>query len=81
MRQGDPICPKVFSAAVQDFSKIAKLEEKGIDKEEEKLVDLRYVGDAALITEGVKDMEHQLNTVIEKSLTTGLMIYKEKPNL
>ena len=42
-------------------------------------LDLRFADDVALTTEVVKDMEHQLNTVNEESLKTGLRIQKEKP--
>ena len=50
----------------------AHLEEKGIDIDGEKLLDLRFADDVALTTEVVKDMEHQLNTLNEESLEIGL---------
>ena len=36
-----------------------------MDVDEEKLFDLRFADDVALITEGAKGTEHQLNTVNE----------------
>ena len=39
---------------------------------------LRFTNDVALTTEDVKDTEHQLNTVNEESLKTGLKIQKGK---
>ena len=48
--------------------KKAQPEEKGVNIDGEKLLDLRFADDVALTTEDVKDMEHQLNTVNEESL-------------
>ena len=78
VRQGDPVSPNLFTATIQGVFKIAQLEEKGINIDGEKLLDLRFADDAALTTEDVKDMEHQLNPVNEESLKTGLKIHKGK---
>ena len=56
--------------------KNAQIEEKGINIDGEKLTNLRFADDVALTTEDVKDMEHQLNNVNEKSLKIGLKIHK-----
>ena len=56
----------------------AQLEEIGIDVDGEKLSNLRYADDAALTTEDVKDMQHQLNAVNAESLKIGLKIHKGK---
>ena len=65
VRQGDTISPILFTATIQEVFKNAYLEEKRIDIDGEKLSDLRFADDVALATEGVKDMEHQLNTMSE----------------
>ena len=39
---------------------------------------MRFADDVALATEGVREMEHQLITVNEESLKTGLKIHKGK---
>ena len=62
VRQGDPISPKLFTAAIQEVFENAQPGEKGINIEGEKLSHLRFADGVALTTEGVKDMEHQLNT-------------------
>ena len=62
-KQGDPISPKLFTATNQEVFKNAQLEEKGLNIDGEKLLDLRFADDVALTTEDVKYMEHQLNTV------------------
>ena len=41
-------------------------------------LDLRFTDDVALTTEGVKEMEHHLNTVNEESLKIGLEMYGGK---
>ena len=78
MRQGDPISPKLFAATIQEVFKNARLEEKGIDIDGEQLSNLRFADGVALTSEDVKDIEHQLSTVNEESLKTGLKIHKGK---
>ena len=41
-------------------------------------MDLRFADGVTLTTEGVTDMEHQLNTVNEESLELGLKIHEGK---
>ena len=48
---------------------------------EKKLSDLRFADDVVLTTDDVKDAEHQLYTVNEKSLKIGLKIHKGKSKL
>ena len=61
MRQGDSISPKLFTATIQEVFKNAQLKEKGINIDGEKLSNLRFADDVTLITEDVRDMEHQLS--------------------
>ena len=63
--------PQIIHSNIQVF-KNAQLEEEGINVDGEKLLGLRFANDVALTTEGVEDIEHQLNTVNEESLQTGL---------
>ena len=56
----------------------SQLEEKGINIEGEKLSDVRSADDVALTAAGVKDTEHQLNTVDKERLKTGLKIHQGK---
>ena len=58
VRQGDPISPKLFTAAIQEVFKNAQLEGKLINIYGEKQSDLRFADDVTLDTEYVKDMEH-----------------------
>ena len=55
VRQRDPISPKLFTATIQEMVKNVQLEEKGINIDGEKLSDLRFADDVALIKE---DMKH-----------------------
>ena len=41
VRQGDPISPKSFTVTIQEVFTNAQLEEKGININREKLLDLR----------------------------------------
>ena len=76
--QGDPISSKLFTATIQEVFNNAQLEERGIHIDEEKLSNLRFADDVSLTTEDVRDMEHQLITVNEESLTIGLKIHTRK---
>ena len=58
VKQGDPISPKLFTAAIQEVFKNAQLEGKLINIYGEKQSDLRFADDVTLDTEYVKDMEH-----------------------
>ena len=78
IRQGEPISPRFFTALIQVVSRNANLEEKGINIDGEKLSDPRFADDVALTMEGVRDMEHQLNTMNEENLKIGLKIHKGK---
>ena len=78
MRQGGQISPQILTVRIQGVFKDAQLEEKEINMDGGKLSDLRFADDVALTTDGFKDREHQLNTVNEESLKTGLMTHKGK---
>ena len=54
------------------------LDERGLDVDGEKLTDLRFADDVALITSSVKDMETQLNNLNIESKKIGLKIHKGK---
>ena len=58
------------------LKKKAQLKDKGINIDGDKLLDLRFVDDVALTTEGVNNMEHQLNIMNEESLKIGPKIHK-----
>ena len=62
------------------FKKCPNRREKK-NKYEERLLDLRFANDVALTMEDVKDMEHQLNAMIEDNLKVGLKIHKGKTKL
>ena len=78
VRQGDPISPKLFTAAIQEVFKNSELESRGIDIDGEKLTDLRFADDVALVTSTVEDMEVQLNILNEESKKVGLRIHRGK---
>ena len=84
VRQGDPISPKLFTAAIEEIFKTVyidndKDEKKyGINIEGEYLTDLRFADDVALCTETEEDMESQLNKLNTESNKIGLKIHRGK---
>ena len=77
VRQGDPISPKLFTATIEQIFKKANLK-KGINIDGEKLKDLRFADDVALLTEKIKEMEEHLNRLNTESKKHGLKIHKGK---
>ncbi|GFO25934.1 endonuclease-reverse transcriptase [Plakobranchus ocellatus] len=76
-RQGDPISPKLFTAAIEMIFRKADLEH-GLNVDGETLTNLRFADDVALVTEKVENMEEQLNVLNNISLESGLKMQKGK---
>ena len=55
VRQGDPISPKLFTAVIEEIFKKADLD-KGINIDGERLQNLRFADDVALVTKTTKEM-------------------------
>ncbi|XP_072025174.1 uncharacterized protein [Amphiura filiformis] len=70
--------PKIFTTAMEDIFRKLNLQERGINIDGEKLTDLRFADDVALVTTSVKDMEVQLNDLNKGSKKIGLKIHKGK---
>ena len=66
MRQGDPISPNLFTAVIEEIFKKADLD-KGINIDGERLQNLRFADDVALVTETSKEMEEHLNKLNTES--------------
>ena len=77
VRQGDPISPKLFTAAIEDIFRKAELTD-GIDMDGETLTDLRFADDVALLTKTPQQIESQMNTLNNISKTVGLKMHKGK---
>ena len=58
--------------------KNSDLELRGLDKDGERLTDLRFADDVALTTNTIEDMEQQLNILNEQSKRVGLKIHRGK---
>lgn len=67
-----------YQAAMEAIFKY--LEERGINKDGEKLTDLRFADDVAPITSTVKEMEIQSDNLNEESMKAGLKMHKGKQN-
>ncbi|GFO16705.1 endonuclease-reverse transcriptase [Plakobranchus ocellatus] len=77
VRQGDPISPKLFTAAIEMIFRKADLEH-GLNVDGKTLTNLRFADDVALVTEKVENMEEQLNVLNNISLESGLKMHKGK---
>ncbi|GFO17686.1 endonuclease-reverse transcriptase [Plakobranchus ocellatus] len=77
VRQGDPISPKLFTAAIEMIFRKADLEH-GLNVDGETLMNLRFADDVALVTKKVENMEEQLNVLNNISLDSGLKMHKGK---
>ena len=63
---------------MQDIFKKLNLQERELNVDGEKLTDLRFADDVALIATSVLDMEVQLNELNQRSKKIGLNIHKGK---
>ncbi|GFR93877.1 endonuclease-reverse transcriptase [Elysia marginata] len=77
VRQGDPISPKLFTAAIEMIFRKAELKH-GLNIDDETLTNLRFADDVALVTEDTKSMEEQLKNLNKISLESGLKMHKGK---
>ena len=71
VRQGDPVSPKLFTAAMEEVFKKADISE-GVNVDGEQLTNLRFADDVALFNKTTKQMEKHLNTLRSESLKLGL---------
>jgi len=78
VRQGDPISPKLFTAALQEIFKKADLNGLGINIDGEELNDLRFADDATLISTSKQDLTSQLNKINNEGKRVGMKIHKGK---
>ena len=77
VRQGDPMSPKLFTAVIEEIFKKADLD-KGINIGGERLQNLRFANDIALVTKTTKKMGEHLNKLNTESKKCGLKIHKGK---
>ena len=77
VRQGDPISPKLFSAAIETIFQTVDLD-KGLNIDGETLINLRFADDVALTTNNMTEMEEELNRLNKNSKNIGLKMHKGK---
>ena len=77
VRQGDPISPKLFSAAIETIFQTVDLD-KGLNIDGETLTNLRFADDVMLTTNNMTEMEEQLNRLNKNSKNIGLKMHKGK---
>ena len=77
VRQGDPISPKLFSAAIETIFQTVDLD-KGLNIDGETLTNLQFADDVALKTNNMTEMEEQLHRLNKNSKNIGLKMHKGK---
>ena len=77
VRQGDPISPKLFSAAIETILQTVDLD-KGLNIDGETLTNLRFADDVALTTNNITEMEEQLSRLNKNCKNIGLKMHKGK---
>ena len=77
VRQGDPISPKLFSAAIETIFQMVDLD-KGLNIDGETLTNLRFADDVALTTNNITEMEEQLNRLNKNCKNIELKMHKGK---
>ena len=78
VRQGDPISPKLFTVALEEVFGKTNIGDKGLNIDGERLSDLRFADDVALISESLDGLEDQLNELDEQCRKIGLKMHKGK---
>ena len=75
--QGDPLSPKLFTAAMEEVFKKADISE-GVNVDGENLTNLRFADDVALFNETTRQMENHLNSLSSETLKVALKYAKER---
>ena len=73
----DPISPKLFTAVIEEIFKKADLDQ-GINIDRERLQNLRFADDVALVTKTTKEIEVHLSKLNTESKKCRLEIHKGK---
>ena len=81
VRHGDAISPKMFTAAMEEIFKKLNLQDRWLNINVNKLRDLWFAGDVALITSLVDDMDIQLNDMNKESKRLDSKFSKGKQNI
>ena len=78
VRQGDPISPKLFTCTIEEVFKKADISDKGLMIDGERLSDLRFADDVALVSDSTSTLENQLESLDAESQAVGLKMHRGK---
>ena len=88
VRQGDPLSPSLFNAALehvlQSCKRIWKQHRYGLDvgdKFGELLTNLRLADDVLLVAKSLPELRHMLETIIREAMPSGLELHPEKTKI
>lgn len=81
VRQGDPLSPKLFSAALENIFRKLDWSSLGLNIQGEKLNHLRFADDIVLFEENPLHLQEMLNSLNEESKKVGLFMNKDKTKL
>ncbi|XP_045457584.1 uncharacterized protein LOC123667789 [Melitaea cinxia] len=81
VRQGDPISPKLFSAALEIIFRNLQWDHEGLDIDGVKLNHLRFADDIILFSECPKQLEQMLQQLSDQSAIAGLTINTAKTKI
>ncbi|KAJ8735284.1 hypothetical protein PYW07_006904 [Mythimna separata] len=81
VRQGDPISPKLFSAALEMIFKNLDWNKNGLNINGENLNHLRFADDLILFSECPKILEQMLQELSEESIKAGLTMNTTKTKI
>lgn len=81
IRQGDPLSPKLFSAALESIFRTLNWEEAGININGTRLNHLRFADDLVLFEENPKILEQMIQELSTESKLAGLEMNEKKTKL
>ncbi|KAI8430992.1 hypothetical protein MSG28_001085 [Choristoneura fumiferana] len=81
VRQGDPLSPKLFSAALESIFRKLDWEEYGLNIQGAKLNHLRFADDIVLFEENPTHLSQMIESLNNESMKVGLCMNKDKTKL
>ena len=81
VRQGDPISPKLFTAALENVFKRLNWEDKGILIDGIRLNNLRFADDICLLSSDFEELRGMLEDLHQESLRVGLEMNLDKTKI
>jgi len=81
VKQGDPLSPLLFNAALVEVFRKVNWENRGVSINGRKLNNLRFADDIVLIAQSREELKNMINDLVEKSKKAGLKINSDKTKI